>query len=356
MKKKDSSNPRRVSKGVASAPSGSEGLTLLDSVNLFLSLLGGGISIAGLFGSGGPDFTKLFEKLEFEIKQVFLDDLSDAAVRDAAGVAQSASDFFSVDYLDAQNNKQTPGQLWALLNNSMGGRGVGALDAQAGTMEQWAQDNPKAIAQKTTSLALTIHGLLVTYCREMAANAPDPATKATQEENIRKYAQLAVDRITPLYQSVKNSRIGGISDIQSGNFRGFTKIEFVTDAWSPTSDSPAPRLLVVEFWDRIVSPHGPSPDADTQIRAARDAYLRLLGSGTDEDAAALKRALGDAFTGIDNTPDAQGVIDKIPSFQATGRWLAQAPVALQSLRKIAGMSTMRSPVKVRPKRAVHRRK
>lgn len=312
--------------------------TLLDSIGLFLSLLGDGISIESIFATGGLDLQRMLDKLEFEIKQVFLDDLSDQSVYEATGVAQASADWLSTNYVNAVNSGETKAELWAMLSQDASGPRLSDLVAQASTMLEWAKDHPKAIAQKTTSLALTIYGLIVALYRERSANAPDQATQAAEAANMCAYAAMGVQRIDPLFQSISTSRLYGISEVQAGTDSGLAQVLYVTDAWLADFDSSAPAELSVWVGNIEVSP---TPDAQTQIGAASAAYVQLLQTGSDDAAAALKASLGDAFTGdtpagFPDSPNAAGIIAQIPSFQTTGKWLNQAPDALQNLRKIAG--------------------
>lgn len=314
--------------------------TLMEGIDLFMQGLGQDAPLGLLFGPSGPDLQNMFDKLLFEVKQVFLTDLSDQAVYTATGVAQATVDFFSIQYANAVAAGASKPQLYKLLTQGDIPQ-VENLGAQAATMLAWANDNPKAIAQKTCALALTIYGLIVLIFRERAANNPDPVAAAAEVNDMRDYAARGVARIQPLFTAVRDARWGGISGINSGWDVGFNPILWVTDSWMADFGSDAPPILAAGVGSDV---YGPSPPADVQIGAALTAYLALLHSGSDEDASALTQALGDAFygdgpEGNQTAPTAQDVIAQIPSFQTTGRWLAQAPSALQNLQTVAGAVT-----------------
>ncbi|HYI40445.1 MAG TPA: hypothetical protein VE053_09025 [Allosphingosinicella sp.] len=210
-------------------------------------------------------------------------------------------------------------------------------------MEGWARDKPDAIAQQTASLALMIHGLIVTLYRERALQAPDSATHDAEAANMRQYAQLGFDRVHPLFSSFRDARFGSISPAWIGDRSGDTWV--VYDYW-PNDPPKNIRRSTALFCTSEGQHDSPVPDIETQIKQARASYLRLLRSGTDADREALGEALsspvsafvGGAIDGADSSPTGEDLIaNYLPGFQATGKWLSSAPVALQNLRKIAGL-------------------
>jgi hypothetical protein len=327
----------------------------MESIGLFLSLLGEGQSLVEIFdGSDPPDFTKLFDRLEQEITQVFRQDLADEAIRTASSVAQTSSDWLSVEYFNAVTNGQSKAQLWAMLDSSSDGPGLHELHVQAGIMESWASGKPDAIAQRTAALALTIHGLIVAIHRERSLKAPDPQTSASEAANMRDYARRAVKRVYPLVDSFKKARLASVSAAwQFSDLLIGIPYWIVQDTWlgDPPRASPyegltgGSSLFCAAAWDGYYLPKGPNPDAQTQINEVHAAYTRLLRTGADADAAALTRALNSPLSafighspgGTTTLKSAEIITNYLPGFQATGKWLAAAPPALQNLRKIAGV-------------------
>jgi hypothetical protein len=328
----------------------------MDWVSGFTTYLGLGEEIAEIF-TGGDDVATLesflenmFSNLFAEIKQVFNQDLTDAAAATAAGVAQMAQDFLAIDYVNAQRARESDAQLWTLLSTDSSGPSLQALSAQASTMTTWAQDYPKLGAQ-TVSLALTIYSLSVALRRERAKHAPDRQIRVAELSNMRTYARLAVSRLQPLLDSVSQARAAAISLLPaqpgshtflppghgSGPIRTFWWY-VVTDGWNTTT--PIPVLTVQELGPE------PSPQLQSQIANARDLYVKIAQGGSASDMAQWQQQLTQQVTtgsyfqfqgpGAANlTPSAPGLQAQLESVAVQGSWLYKARTTLQSLTQLS---------------------
>ncbi|MGN6258718.1 MAG: hypothetical protein ACTHN3_13385 [Solirubrobacterales bacterium] len=311
----------------------------MDEIGKFATLLGLGESIASLFGDSGPNMQELMAKLEFEIKEVFRTDLADAAVHQATGVAQAASDWLAIDYVNAVNAGETTAQLWNMLTGDSAAPRLSDLQATASEMIAWASDNPKAIAQQTLSLSLTVSSLIVTYHRERATNAPDKAAQGAETADMKSYAGNAVTRVKPLFDKVHAARLGGISQPNSSTGGDFHQAVVVTDSWYGYWGSADPIIIGGLAWGNEFG--GPTfEDCQRQVSTAYDAYLELLNSGSDNDYNTLRTALqGDVFVGWSeggNAPSGQDVIQNdLPGMKQSGQWYTQGQAALQGLTTIA---------------------
>ena len=173
---------------------------LMEWVSGFTTFLGLGQEIAGFF-SPGLDLGELESMLQDmltsllnEVKEVFAQDLTGAAVATAVGILQTARDFFAVDYTIAQTAGESPQQLWNLLTVDNFGPSLQALRAQATTMTTWASDESASVGQQTVLLALAIYAMIVAIHRERAKYGPDVPTRTAEVATMRVYAALAVSR------------------------------------------------------------------------------------------------------------------------------------------------------------------
>lgn len=312
---------------------------LMDVIGGFATLLGLGESIAGLFADSGPNMQELIAKLEFEIKEVFRTDLADAAVYHATGVAQAASDWLAIDYVNAVNAGETSAQLWNMLTGDSAAPRLSDLQTTASEMIAWASDNPKAIAQQTLSLSLTISSLIVTYHRERATHAPDATTEAAETADMKSYAGDSVTRVTRLFTNVYVARSRGISQPQSSSGGDFHEAVVVTDGWYGGWGSADPVIIGGLAWGNEFG--GPTiEDCQAQVSTAYNAYLKLLNSGSDDDYSTLRRSLeGNVFVGwseFAGAPSGQEVIQNdLPGMKQSGQWYAQGQAALKGLTAIA---------------------
>ncbi len=346
-------------------------------VSDFSTLLGAGERIEQLFGgSDGIDLAALekilqnmFDNLLAEIKQVFSQDLTDTAAATAAGVAQTAHDFLAVDYVNAQRARVSQGQLWDLLTADTSGASLQALSAQASTMTTWASSNPLSMAQQTLALALTIYTLIVAIRRERAANSPDPNMRAAELTSMRAYAALAVNRLQPLLNSVRDARLGSISPsplnpYQNPQHNGSMKIKdfgrdpqfsdrvyyyAVTDSWNRPAGSSQQVLVAWELAPRASGLWGPPSGALwPQISEAYNNYVKLAGGGADSDMAQWQQQLTQVITtgskfadipgsswGLTSTRPGLSASGWLPPLVTLGSWLYQAQITLQSLEQLS---------------------
>ena len=344
----------------------------MDFVSDFSSFLGAGEEIEAFF-TGGSDIdaieswlTNMFANLFAEIKQLFGQDLTNAAAATAAGVAQTARDFLAVDYVNAQRAGESDAQLWTLLSVDSSGPSLQALSAQASTMTTWAQDYP-TMAQQTVSLALTIYSLMVALRRERAKHAPDRQTRAAETANMRTYAGLAVTRIQPLLDSLTQSRLAAITITPTS--RTLTLVTgggaasehhyywyVVADSWN-SDNTPQPVLTVL-----LSNGPGSWADVDPQLKEqigiAQGLYVNLAQGGSKSQMAQWKQQLTnlintgstdgapapvnyfrryqDVFAGFNLTPSGGPGFDALlKPVTALGSWLYKGRTTLLSLTRLS---------------------
>ena len=365
----------------------------MDFVSDFTTFLGLGEEVAQLFGYGSSNevdlsalesvLQNMLDKLSTEIKQVFNQDLADTAVATAAGVAQTALDFLAVDYVNAQQagRSQQAGmlqaQLWSLLTADTSGPPLQDLSAQAATMTTWSKDNPTSIAQRTISLALTIYGLIVAIRRERAANAPDARTRRRELATMRTYAALAVSRVWPLLESVRQARVAAVAAkwpnfppslqlLDKGNDPGSMRALEI-DAGPPPYPPPAYEYVVTDTWNSSTAKQvlavgeTPTPQAGKwgwgppteelwqEISTAYGYYMKLVQGGTDSDMALWTQQLmqlvttGSKFTGypFENygvwrlTASLPGLPAQLTSITPMASWLYGGRTTLQGLDQLS---------------------
>src|SRR5271165_4830049 len=118
--------------------------SLMQGVNALSTLLSIGSSLKNIFDPSNDSaeiiaaLQQMLANLLAEIKQVFLDDLTDAAIATAAGVAQSAHDFLAVDYVNAETAGMSKAELWTLLTSDTSVSRLSDLVAQTSIMLSWS--------------------------------------------------------------------------------------------------------------------------------------------------------------------------------------------------------------------------
>ncbi|HXW23888.1 MAG TPA: hypothetical protein VEK73_04000 [Xanthobacteraceae bacterium] len=327
---------------------------LMSAVNDFSSLLSSGSSILDIFGLGSSNslsqadlaaLQSMFDGLLAEVKQLFLDDLTDAAIATASGVAQSAHDFLKVDYANAQRAGESKAELWTLLTADSSAFHLPDLVAQASAMDIWATANPNR-AQEATSLALMIYNLITAIRRERAANAPDAQTVQAEKNDITSYANLAVARVGKVVQNYQQQRLSAIgspvrsqgSTIEPVGLRGGRTLYWwkytVQDNW-PASQ-PVGIVLTAEQ-DGSTDNHA-DPQLLSQVTAARSYYYNLCQGGTAAQMKTWSQALTSAVsTGYlgQNSANAKVIANQLPTLKAEGTWAANAASTLANLSKVA---------------------
>jgi len=335
---------------------------LMDWVSGFSTFLGLGEQLKNFFSGGDQALeswlTNMFSILLTEIEQVFSQGLTEVEVATASGVAQTAQDFLAIDYVNAQQAQETDAQLWSLLSTDTSGPSLQALSAQASTMTTWAKDNATSLAQRTVSLALTIYSLIVALRRERAKHGPDQRTRAAEAASMRAYAALAASRIHPILDSVLQARLADISGVTAGSAnvvlpspgRGVMNPETtyywlaVTDSWNPSSTpQPAPSKPPQVLMTLQNAGVWPNSDMATQMATARGMYIQLASGGSDSDMAQWSQQLTQLVTTSSYfqlqppwnlpqaTPTAPGLPALLTSVTATGGWLYNGRITLQSL-------------------------
>lgn len=314
---------------------------LMEIVELFLSLLGQGSSIADIFGGGGVSFKDIITLLINEIQAVFILELASEDVRQAAAAVQSVTDWMSNVYTPLQSSGTANPALLNTLSGGVISDQIAMLEQWSNVMRTWAAESATDISQQTTSLALTMQGVLVAYYQEISKVTDDPSQKSAALQSVKLYASEGVTRITPLFQSVKTARFSGISDVAVNGNDGYSVGGYVRDTW--VGDPSGPVLNVfreLTSGSVLFYSDGASFDVVTQsMTLTRQAYISLLQSGTDSDKSVLSGAVSDgSYSGSSDMPSASGdalIAHSIPNFQATGRWLTMAPTALLHLQQIA---------------------
>lgn len=211
------------------------GETMADDADLFIDLLKNFGSFAeekalsAIFGDpGAPSLPNIAAAIREEISKAFFQQSAEVQLIEAAGGLQAAEQFLAIDYQNAQiearraidgagdKTAETGIQnqrLFTLLDASTTAPGLSALVATAAMLESWiadaaGQDGGDRIAAKAATIYLGIYLHICLFHSERAKVAADAAGKASELDDMRDKARIAIATMMPHVLNLVDARLG----------------------------------------------------------------------------------------------------------------------------------------------------
>jgi hypothetical protein len=332
-----------------------EDLTAMGVLGDLGTLIGLGQAISSIFGgSGSPSAGEIAALVEQEMEVLFFQQTADAVISSAADTLDAVRTFLAVDYANAQAAGQSNAELWALLNSSSS-PGIANLEEAQDGLTNWLQTNsgtPPGTSGSYMSRAASVGlGLALHICllhRERAKVAPDDPTKATELDDMRGKARIAI---------AGDSSIGvpGFEQPIEATINGRTEqLPLLAATWKDRNDDVHAMTRIPDSWlagteqfevwmDTDLFRSG--EDADTAfsrqapvMRPLYTAYRRVLWDGFPDDCTTLQNSFppdGWGTSGWDFNNGTAFSTQNFGNICAFGNWVKGARTTLMALDLIA---------------------
>lgn len=310
------------------------------------TLIGLGSSLKDLFGGGNsfPTAEQIAALVVAQVTKVFFQQQADAQIITASGNLAAAQQFLAVDYQNAKDSGETKAELWTKLDASSATPSIGYLTASAETLDglisSAQQQNQDLVASKAATVYVGLYLIICLFHRERAAVAPDDATKAAEQKDMRDKARIGLGNIKPYVVKLITDRLAGLSYGEGEQTRTYNRRQTVyyrtawmTDTWFSNGGTPT-----LTTWLRDQGPHTQGTDYLTAARRLWAAYNRVIWMGEAADCAELKAALGSPWLREQFAdPDSRDnfVNQQYDSVCAYGAWSANIRNLLMQLDVLA---------------------